>query len=441
MLGEIFRHLKFVGTLHQRIIEKMFNSDYISSLLEHHDPHMANAPLEGVRILDFTHYVAGPLGTMFLADFGANVIKIESPGGDGFRFYPPHDDGHPEDGGAFLWANRNKRNIEIDLKSSEGKRVVHSLLEKADIVIENFSTGVMDRLGFGYESLRDKYPNLIFCSISAYGRSGKSSSRPGFDTVVQAESGFVSMNGYPDRPGVRTSSAVMDISTALFAVIGVLNALIRRYRTGVGTFVEVPLFSSSLLMSGYATLQSLCTGVPTERRGNTSVDSCPTGVFKCKDGEFFLHCGSTEIYRRLMKDVIGRPDLASAEIYQSATGRLSRQKELFDVLDQEFGKFTWDELNKIFTERKVPAGKVRNVLEALHSEESSELNMVGKINHESLGWIPNVRLPIRFDGAVVGGVGAAPVRGQHSRLILEEELGYSPDEIDKIIGNGVFSAN
>lgn len=418
----------------------MFDFDGIQSLREHKAAASSDRPLEGVRILDFTHYVAGPFGTMLLADFGADVIKIEGPGGDRFRAYPPHDASQPEEGGAFLWANRNKRSIEIDLKSPQGREIVLGLLEKADVVVENFATGVMDRLGLGYETLKEKYPGLIYCSISAYGREGNFSKRPGFDTVVQAESGFVSTNGYPDRPGVRTSSAVMDIGTALFSVIGMLGALVRRQRTGLGAYVEVPLFASSLLMSGYATLQSLCTGVPTERRGNTSADSCPTGVFECKDAEFFLHCGNSEIFLRLMRDVVGRADLAAVEKYATAVGRLAHQAEIFAALKTEFEKLSWEELSHRFTENKVPAGKVRNVLEALHSDEAQELDMVGKIHHEALGWIPNVRSPIRLDGAPIGDVRAAPMRGQHTRSILADELGYSPEQIDQVLGTGACSS-
>lgn len=427
------------GVFHRSASLDMFDFDGIQSLQEHKASDTTDLPLEGVRVLDFTHYVAGPFGTMLLGDFGADVIKIEGPGGDRFRSYPPHDGAHPEEGGAFLWANRNKRSIEIDLKSPHGKEIILGLLEKADVVVENFATGVMDRLGLGYETLKERYPGLIYCSISAYGRKGKFSKRPGFDTVVQAESGFVSMNGYPDRPGVRTSSAVMDIGTALFSVIGILNAMVRRQRTGGGAHVEIPLFSSSLLMSGYATLQSLCTGVPTERRGNTSADSCPTGVFQCEDAEFFLHCGNSEIFVRLMRDVLGRADLAAAGKYATATGRLAHQVEIFAVLEAEFGKLAWEELNRRFTEHKVPAGKVRNVLEALRSEEAGELDMVGRIHHDTLGWIPNVRSPIRLDGVPVGGVRAAPTRGQHTRSILAEELGYSPEQVDKVLGTDAVS--
>lgn len=418
----------------------MFDSAFIESLPIYAERSSSELPLAGVRVVDFTHYVAGPLATMILSDFGADVIKIEGPGGDRFRFYPPHESGHPEEGGAFLWANRGKRSIEIDLKSESGRSIVHDLLARADVLVENFASGVMERLGFGWESIKERYPSLIYCSVSAYGRSGRFSKRPGFDTVVQAESGFVSMNGYPDRPGVRTSSAVMDIGTALFSAIGILNALYRREKKGVGGFVEIPLFAASLMMDGYASIQSLCTGVATQRRGNTSADSCPTGVFSCKDAEFFLHCGNSGIFIRLMRDVLERVDIANDERYQLASDRLAHQSELFQLLNKEFDQYDWATLSGRFTQFKVPAGKVRDILEALRSEEADELGLVERIPHSSLGWIPNLKLPVFLDGCGVGGASAAPRRGEDSCLVLGDVLGYSEERVRKLIEEGaVFS--
>lgn len=420
----------------------MFDSAFIESLPMYAERSSSELPLAGVKVVDFTHYVAGPLATMIMSDFGAEVIKIEGPGGDRFRFYPPHDSGHPEEGGAFLWANRGKRSIEIDLKSESGREVVHDLLARADVLVENFASGVMERLGFGWEAIKERYPNLIYCSVSAYGRSGRFSKRPGFDTVVQAESGFVSMNGYPDRPGVRTSSAVMDIGTALFSAIGILNALYRREKTGKGGLVEVPLFAASLIMDGYASIQSLCTGIATKRRGNTSADSCPTGVFSCRDAEFFLHCGNSEIFVRLMRDVLQRADVADDDRYEFASGRLTHQPELFELLNKEFAQYDWATLSRRFTEFKVPAGKVRDILEALRSEEADELGLVERIGHSSLGWIPNLKLPVFLDGCVVGGVSAAPRRGEDTRQVLGGMLGYSNDKIQRLVEYGaVFSLN
>ena len=172
--------------------------------------------LEGIRVVDFSHFVAGPMATMTLGDFGADVIKIEAPKkGDDFRYYPPSDPQLPAQGAPYLWANRNKRSLGLDMKSAAGLEVAKALIETADVLVENFSSGVMARFGLDYETCRKINPRLIYCSVSAYGRTGPHADRLGFDPVAQAESGFISMNGYDDREGVRTGSAIMDISTAI----------------------------------------------------------------------------------------------------------------------------------------------------------------------------------------------------------------------------------
>ncbi|MGH8812602.1 MAG: CaiB/BaiF CoA transferase family protein, partial [Advenella sp.] len=250
-----------------------------------HQPRPGAAPhaLEGIRVVDFTHFIAGPFATMILADMGADVIKIEAPDrGDDFRQYPPFNESLGL-AAPFLWSNRNKRSLAIDLKSAEGLAIVQELIASADVVVENFSTGVMKRLGLDYQACSKNNPKLIYCSISAYGRDGSFSDRLGFDPIAQAESGFISMNGYADREGVRALSPVMDISTAMMASNAILGALVARARLGKGQELEVSLFDNAILMTGYATLQHLFTSTEHSRHGNTSPDTCPSGAFRAKD--------------------------------------------------------------------------------------------------------------------------------------------------------------
>src|SRR5437763_12077627 len=259
--------------------------DNIEAEFPAHAPRPADAPkaVEGIRVVAFTHVIAGPLATMILADMGAEIIKIEAPGrGDDLRRYPPL---HPDlmHGAPFLWTNRNKRSVAIDLKSPEGLQVVREIIANADVVVENFSTGVMERLGLDYASCRKLKREIIYCSVSAYGRDGAFADRLGFDPIAQVESGFVSMNGYADREGVRALSPVMDISTAMMASNAILGALVARERTGRGQAVELSLFDSAVLMTGYATMQHLFTGANPQRDGNTSPATCPSGVFQAQD--------------------------------------------------------------------------------------------------------------------------------------------------------------
>lgn len=416
----------------------MFDHDFIKTLPSRSDDQRSEAPLRDLLVLDFTHYIAGPLASMLLADLGATVIKIEPPKGDRFRAYPPHDASSPEEGAAYLWANRNKKGIEVDLKHPEGKKAILALIERADVLIENFATGAMDRLGFGYAAVSSLRPSMVYCSISAYGRTGPLAKRPGFDSIVQAESGFVSMNGYPDRPGVRTSSSVMDIGTALMASNAILAALYEREQHGKGRYVDVSLYGSSLLMNGYATMQTLCRGDVSQRHGNTSPDSCPTGVFACEDASFFLHCGNSEIFKRLMIDVLQQHDVADRPEYQTAQGRLADREALFALLDKEFSRFTWEELKVLLDRANVPAGEIRDLKSALLSPETQSAQLVEKIPHPTLGWIPNIRTPVQFDGVLTGGSKSAPLRGEDAISVLQDIAQYGESDLKSALESGAF---
>lgn len=347
--------------------------DGIETEIPEYSRRTADAPtaLQGIRVIDFTHFIAGPLATMMLADIGAEVIKVEAPGrGDDFRQYPPI---HPElaHGAPFLWANRNKRSIAIDLKSPQGLEIVRELIASADIVVENFSTGVMERLGLDYAACSAVRPEIIYCSVSAYGREGVFSDRLGFDPIAQVESGFVSMNGYPDREGVRALSPVMDIGTAMMACNGILGALVARERTGRGQAVEVSLFDNALLMTGYAPVQHLFTGVDIRRHGNTSPDTCPSGVFQARDRSFYINCGNTNIFQRLTAQVLDRPDMAKDPAYATGSNRIQHRDTLFAILGEAFAKHPWAHWQQRMRAAGIPCGLVRSVGEAVRSPEAS----------------------------------------------------------------------
>lgn len=290
-----------------------------------HKRRASGAPhaLDGIRVVDFSHFIAGPLATMILADMGAEVIKVEAPvRGDDARRYPPM---HPQldQGAPFVWSNRNKKSIALDLKSPQGLALARDLVCRADVLVENFSSGVMRRLGLDHETCLALNPRLVYCSVAAYSREGAFADRFGFDPIAQAESGFVSMNGYPDREGVRALSPVMDISTAMMVGNAVLGALLARERLGRGQRVEVSLFDTAVLMTGYATMQSLFTGKEPQRSGNTAPDTCPSGAFRASDRTFYINSGNDNIFQRLMGQVLERPDVAADADY--ATGPLDRK--------------------------------------------------------------------------------------------------------------------
>ena len=414
--------------------------DQLEAEFPEHAPRPSNAPkaLEGIRVVDFSHFIAGPFATMILADMGAEVVKIEVPGrGDDLRRYPPV---HPDLklGAPFLWTNRNKQSVAVDLKSPEGLEIVRELIATADVVVENFSTGVMQRLGLDYQSCRKIKAEIIYCSVSAYGRDGAFADRLGFDPIAQVESGFVSMNGYADREGVRALSPVMDISTAMMACNAILGALVARERSGFGQAIEVSLFDNAVLMTGYATPQHLFTGKDPQRHGNTSPDTCPSGVFQASDHTFYINCGNDKIFQRLMGQVIERPDLTAAEIYATGPDRIRHRNELFAILGEPFAKQPWSYWQARMRGAGVPCGQVRTVGQAIRSPEARERQLVTRIPHPQTGWVPNLALPIRYSRTPVVDPVAAPAVGQHTREVLRGLLGYDDDRLARLAKTGAF---
>lgn len=397
----------------------------------------AEPVLKGVRVVDFTHFVAGPLATMTLADFGADVIKIEAPQrGDDFRHYPPVDPELEAQGGPYLWTNRNKRSLALDLKTPQGLEVAKALIADADVLVENFSTGVMERFGLDYETCAKLNPRLIYCSVSAYGRTGPYADRLGFDPIAQAESGFISMNGYADRQGVRTGSAVMDVATAMSATNAILLALLARAKDGKGQSIEVALFDTAILMTGFGAMQHLVSGHNPQRNGNTSPDTCPTGVFRCSDRSFYINCGNNKIFSRIFNDVLERPDIGNDPDMLDRNKRLAAREHLFAVMNEAFGQHPWSFWKPKFRAAAVPHGEVRTLAQALQSEEVTSRGLVQRIAHPRIGWIPNIASPIRMSGTPAVEARYAPAVGEDSEDVLRDVLGYDDAQVQETIASG-----
>src|ERR1700760_4196346 len=266
--------------------------------------------LDGLLVVDSTRVVAGPACTQTLADFGARVIKIENPdGGDDSRAYE-----HAEIGGesaAFISLNRNKRGIALDFTKPEALKVARELIAKADVVVENFSGGVMKKFGLDYASVAPTNPRLIYCSISAYGRKGSFALRPGFDPITQAESGFMSLNGFADGEAVRTGPPIVDLATGMSACNAILLALIARDRLGRGQHVEVALIDIAVSMTAFYSTAYLISGENPGRFGNSPNGNPTVDVFEASDGPLYMACANDRLYRRLVTEVLDRPDLLS----------------------------------------------------------------------------------------------------------------------------------
>ncbi len=401
-------------------------------------PREKGAPtaLDGLLVIDFTRVVAGPACTQTLADFGATVIKIENPeGGDDTRHYE-----HAELAGesaAYVSLNRNKRSIALDLTKPEACTVARELMARADVVVENFSSGVMKKYSLDYASVAASNPRLVYCSISAYGRQGPFASRPGFDPITQAESGFMSLNGFPDGPPVRTGPPAVDMLTGMSACNAILLALLARDRLGRGQHVEVALFDIALAMTQFYGMAYLMSGVNPSRQGNSPNGSPSVGVYHGSDAPFYIACANDRLYRRLVVDVLGRPDLVSGE-FGDRRSRTANRDKLRAILNELFAQDTRENWIAKMKAVNIPVGYLRTVEEAFNSPEARQRHRICEIPHPKAGTVPNIESPLNLALTPVVEPVAAPLLGQHTREVLREILSYDDDRIAALAEAGVF---
>jgi crotonobetainyl-CoA:carnitine CoA-transferase CaiB-like acyl-CoA transferase len=401
-------------------------------------PREKGAPtaLDGLLVVDFTRVVAGPACTQTLADFGAEVIKIENPeGGDDTRHYE-----HAELAGesaAFVSLNRNKRGIVLDLTKPEACAVVHELIARADVLVENFSSGVMKKYGLDYASIASRNPRLVYCSISAYGRKGPFASRPGFDPITQAESGFMSLNGFADGPPVRTGPPAVDMLTGMTACNAILLALLARDKLGRGQHVEVALFDMALAMTQFYGMAYLMSGVNPSRQGNSPNGSPSVGVYHGSDAPFYIACANDRLYRRLVVEVLNRADLVSGE-FGDRRSRTANKEKLRAILTGLFAQDTRENWVTKMKAANIPVGYLRTVEEAFNSPETRERHRISEIPHPKAGTVPNIETPLNLSLTPVIDPVAAPLLGQHTREVLRGTLGYDDARIAALAEAGVF---
>ena len=402
-------------------------------------PREKNAPtaLDGLLVVDFTRVVAGPACTQTLADFGAEVIKIENPeGGDDSRAYE-----HAEIGGesaAFISLNRNKRDIALDLTNPAAREVARDLISRADVVVENFSASVMEKFGLDYPSVAPSNPRLVYCSISAYGRKGPFSFRPGFDPITQAESGFMSLNGFADGPPVRTGPPIVDMATGMSAVNAILLALMARERLGKGQQVEVALFDIAQALTGFYGMAYLINGTNPGRFGNSPNGSPTVGLYEAADGPLYMACANDRLYRRLVTEVLEKPDLLNDPLFVNRKVRSQNKEKLRAIIA---GIFASDKLENWMTKMKkanIPVGYLRTVEQGFNAPETRERHRVSQIPHPTAGMVPNIETPLNMSLTPVVDPTAAPLLGQHTKEILRGTLGYDDQRIAALADAGAF---
>jgi len=337
-------------------------------------------PLAGVKVLDVSQVMAGPYSCMLLADMGADVIKVEPPGGGdqtrgamGFKMKGPDSMG-------FLNMNRNKRSIAINLKSEAGKSVLFKLVKEADILVENYRPGVMKRLGVGYEVMSKINPALVYVSISGFGQSGPWAERPGFDLMAQAMSGIMSVTGHGDGKPVKAGVPVADIGCALFATYAALSAYIGAKNTGQGQYIDASLFDSALAFSIWDTSEYWGTGQPPVALGTANRMTAPYQAVKAKDGYFVMGATNNKLWQKLC-EILQRPDLIQDPQYQTIAGRLGEREQLIHELERSFALKTADEWIDLLLAQGIPAGPILDYPQAFDSEHGKHRQMRIEIDH------------------------------------------------------------
>ncbi len=391
------------------------------------------SPLSGVRVLDFTRVIAGPLATQHLADLGATVIKVEDPvNGDDVR----GRDGKKAGRSSFFRAfNRSKQSIGVDLKAEAGREVILRLAASCDVLIENFRPGVMGRLGLDHETVRAVNPRLIYVSISAYGQTGSMSDRPGFDPVLQAESGMMALTGRLEDPPTRHPLSIVDIMTAQNAVGAILASLFARERTGQGEVVDLSLYDTSILALSNAALGYLTTGQMPERSGNAHMQSTPTDLFETGTEPMYIVAGNDRIFRRFCNDVLDLPELPTDERFGNVNDRRANRDALKTIIEGRLKTApleTW--LSKA---RHLPAGPVRGMDAALSAPETLERDLVVDIADPE-GSMRLLGSPYKLKEHELATFEPPPHLGSSTRAALER-VGYEPDEIDELVRQGVLN--
>jgi crotonobetainyl-CoA:carnitine CoA-transferase CaiB-like acyl-CoA transferase len=392
---------------------------------------MSFEPLRGIRIVDLTSSLAGPTCTEILAAFGAEVIKVEHPGrGDEARAWGPRF----FDGGSvmFFAANRSKRSVALDLKDERGKEALLRLVDGADVFAQSMRAGTAESLGLGADALRARNPKLVYCSIGAFGRTGPLAGQPGYDPLLQAFAGLISITGEPERPGVRIGASVIDIGTGVWAALGIVAALHERTSTGRGREVDVALLDTALSLVAYQLTATLRTGDAPGRFGTAFPLIAPYEVFETADGALMIAAANDRLFSELCER-IGLPGLAGDPRFATNPDRLANRAELLPPIREQLAARPSADWLRIL--EGIPAAPVQNLSEVAQHEQIRAVGMIGEVDG-----VETVGVPLQIDGERIAHDAGPPTLGRHSVEVLTE-LGYSETEIATLVAEGVVMSS
>jgi crotonobetainyl-CoA:carnitine CoA-transferase CaiB-like acyl-CoA transferase len=394
------------------------------------DDDKMNPPLHGIRVLDLSQSLAGPACTMILADLGADVIKVEIPNkGDMTRSWgPPFIKG---ESAYFLSVNRNKKSITLNLKKEKGREILYKLSEKFDVFIENFRSGVTDKLEIDYETIQKINPNIIYCSISGFGQTGPYRDRPAYDLMIQGMSGFMGITGEPNRPPVRIGVAITDLISAMYSSIAILSALIAREKVGMGQYIDIALLDGAVSWMTYMASNYFATGEIPKRSGNSHPSIVPYQGFKTKDEKYIILAVGNDRLWKSFCDVLGFKELAENPKFSTNPKRVENREELVSVIAKQFLTKTRKEWLKILAE-KVPCGPIYTMDEIFRDPQVLHRGMLVELDHSVAGKIKQIGIPINLAKTPAKIKSPPPTLGEHSEEILKDILNFSEDEINKL---------
>lgn len=393
------------------------------------------AALQGIKVIDLSRVVAGPMCAMILGDLGADVLKVEHPaGGDEVRSWGPPYAGR--DSAYYTAMNRNKRSITVDFKTPEGREIIRQLLQDADVVIENFKTGDLERFGLGYEQVREYNPGLIYCSISGYGRTGPDREKPGYDFAIQGRGGYMSITGDPDGPPMKVGLPIIDVLAALNAAVGILAALRVRDCTGFGQWLDISLLDSEVAALVNQGSNWLVGGEIPRRWGNANPNVVPYQTFRAQDGWFNIAVGNTEQFRRLCQ-ALGMPDVGEDPRFATNALRVKNRDELIEVLQTKLLEKPVAHWVRILTDFGVPADPIQDIRQVFEDDQVLARGMLVTLPHPTLGEVRVAGSALKLSETPVTYRRHPPLLGEHTDEVLEG-LGYSLEQRRVLRRKGVI---
>ena len=392
-------------------------------------------PLEGLRVVDLTRVLSGPYCTMQLGDMGAEVIKVEQPGkGDDTRAFAPPYQG--DEAAYFLSVNRNKKSITLDMKSDRGKELLWRLVERSDILVENFRPGAMDRLGFGYAAVKARRPMMVYASISGFGDTGPQRDRPGYDVIIQGEAGIMDITGPRDGPPHKVGAAIGDLVSGLYGTQGILAALCASRSTGQGQHVTISMYEAVASLLTFNASIYYATGNAPRRRGNEHPTIVPYETFEAADGWINLGVANDDLWRRFCSGA-ERPELIDDPLFAKASDRVRNREVLVPLVKAIVKERTRDQWLARMDKAGVPSGAIRTVGEVCDGGLLKARAMVAEMHHATAGTVKAIKNAVHLSDTPLDGYQAPPRLGEHTREVLTGLLGYTAGEYDALVRDKV----